>query len=266
MELGLDGLADHVALLRPYGVTLLAEKVETREEHARCMELGCELFQGYFFCKPQLLSGGQISASRLSLLELIGALQDPTIEIEEVESLIARDVALSMRLLRYMNSAFFGLRFEVNSIKHAIALLGLENLKPWATLSVFASVEDKPPELTVTALIRAHFCELAGPRIGRVSPSQLFTVGLFSVIDALMDVPMAEALSSIPFPAEMRDALISHDGQMGSVLECIAALEAGDFDRAEELIHGAGELHLQSIMWATAAAEGLLGEPGAIAA
>jgi c-di-GMP phosphodiesterase len=266
LALGAEGMREHVALLRPYGVTLLAEKVETTDEHALCMSLGCELFQGYFFCKPQLMSGGQINASRLPLLELIGALQDPSIELEALEALIARDVALSMRLLRYMNSAFFGLRFEVGSIRQALALLGIENLKPWATLTVFASVEDKPPELTVTALARAHFCELAGPRVGLVRPSQLFTVGLFSVIDALMDVPMEEALSSIPFPTEMRDALISHSGPMGRLLDCVAALEAGEFGRAEALVRGAGELHIESMLWADDAAEGLLGGADQVAA
>jgi c-di-GMP phosphodiesterase len=264
LQLGFDGLAEHVALLRPYGMDLLAEKVETIDEHERCMELGFDFFQGYFFCKPQLISGGQINASRLALLELTGALQDPTIEIEDVEALISRDVALSMRLLRYMNSAFFGLRFEVNSIKHAIAMLGLENLKPWATLTVFASVDNKPTELTVTALARARFCALAGPRVKGASASQRFTLGLFSVIDALMDSSMDEALASIPFPAEMRAALIDREGHMGTLLDCVEALEAGEFERAEELVPGAGERHLRSIVWASEAASGLLGERDAV--
>jgi EAL and modified HD-GYP domain-containing signal transduction protein len=266
LALGADGMRDHIAMLRPYGVTLVAEKVETVEEHALCSDLGCDLFQGYFFCKPQLLSGGQINASRLAVLELIGALQDPTTELEQLEALIRRDVALSMRLLRYINSAFFGLRFEVNSIRQALALLGLENLKSWATLTVFASVEDKPTELTVTALTRARFCELAGPKLGHVGRSQLFTLGLFSVIDALMDAPMEEALSSIPFPAEMLEALIEHRGPMGTLLGCVTAVEAGDFDRAEALVPAAGELHVESIVWADEAAAGLLGGTGTLAA
>jgi c-di-GMP phosphodiesterase len=265
LALGPQGLSDHIALLRPYGVKLLAEKVETLAEHAYCMDAGCDLFQGYFFCRPQLLSNRQINASRLALLELIGALQDPAIELAELETLIVRDVALSIRLLRYINSAFFGLRNEIISIGQALALLGIENLKPWATLTVFASVDDKPPELTATALVRAHFCELAAAHVSGSTPAQLFTLGLFSVIDAFMDAPMEDALASIPFPAEMREALTSHRGKMGRLLDCVNALEAGQFSRAEAIIPGAGALHLESIVWANDAAESLLGQADAAA-
>jgi len=266
LALGTDGMSEHVERLKPYGVALLAEKVETPAEHAYCMELGCDLFQGYFFCKPQLLSHRQINANRLALLEVIGALQDPAIELARLEGLIARDVALGIRLLRYINSAFFGLRHEVSSLGQALALLGIENLKPWATLTVFASVDDKPPELTVTALVRAQFCERAGARLRGVTAAQLFTLGLFSVIDALMDVPMSEALASIPFPAEMRDALISHRGEMGRLLDCVTALEAGEFERAEALVPGAARIHLESIMWAGDAADPLIDQTQTTAA
>ncbi len=266
LALGLDGLAEQAAILRPHGVKLLAEKVQTPDEHAYCMDAGCDLFQGYFFCKPQLMSNRQINARRLPLLALLGALQDPDIQLDAVEALIAHDVALSIRLLRYINSAFFGLRFEVNSIRQALALLGLQNIKQWATLTVFASVEDKPTELTVTALIRARFCELAGPGLSRADQPQLFTLGLFSVADALMDLPMAQALASIPFSAEMRDALIAHEGPMGTLLQCVSALEAGDFGTAAALIPGSARLHLDSILWANEAVDGLLGEAQQIAA
>ena len=182
---------------------LLAEKVETQEDYAFCADLGCELFQGYFFCRPELLRDREIAASRLSLLEVIAALQDPGVDLAQLERLIARDVSLSFRLLRYINSAFFGLRMEVSSIGQALALLGVQNLRRWATLSVFASIDDKPPELTVTALIRGRFCELAGEHLSAIQ-GELFTLGMFSVIDALMDTPIEEVLASIPFPGDMR--------------------------------------------------------------
>jgi len=106
---------------------------------------------------------------------------------------------LSFRLFRYINSAFFGLRCEVSSIGQAVALLGIENLKRWATLSIFASIERKPSELTVTALIRGRFCKLAAARTSSATASELFTLGLFSVIDALLDTPIEDLLASIPF-------------------------------------------------------------------
>jgi c-di-GMP phosphodiesterase len=258
-------LARHIARLRRYNVKVLGEKVENRADHDRCAEADCDLFQGFFFCRPELLSDRQIDAHRMALLQLIAALQNPTIDIPELERLIARDVSLSFRLLRYINSAFFGLRYEIRSIRQAITLLGVDNLKRWATLTIFASVDDKPPELTVTALVRARFCELAGERTSSASAAELFTLGLFSVLDALMDVPMEDALAAIPFAPEMREALISREGQLGRLLDSVTALEAGEFSRAEFLIRGAGALYLESIIWANDAADPLFDELAAAA-
>jgi EAL and modified HD-GYP domain-containing signal transduction protein len=257
VALGRDGLAREVARLKPYDVTILAEKVETHEEYAFCLALGCDLFQGFFFCQPELLRDRGIVANRASLLKVVAALQDPSVQLTELEHLIGRDVALSFRLLRYINSAFFGLRFEISSIGQALALLGVENLRRWATLTVLASIDGKPPELTVTALVRARFCELAGEQLPALSAGELFTLGLFSVIDALIDAPMAQVVSMIPFPNEMREALINRRGEMGALLECVTAVEAGDFDRAQSLVCDAADLYLEALIWANEAASPL---------
>jgi c-di-GMP phosphodiesterase len=257
LALGHDGMVEQVDRLKPYGVTLLAEKVESHEDHAFCAELGCDLFQGFFFCRPELLHNRGILANRTSLLEVLAALQASTVQLGELERMIGRDVGLSFRLLRYINSAFFGLRFEISSIRQALALLGVQNLKRWATLTVLASVDGKPPELTVTALTRARFCERAGERLPGPRPGELFTLGLFSVIDALMDAPIEDVVALIPFPADMRDALTERKGDKGALLECVTALEAGNFDRAQKLVRGAGELYVESLMWADDAARPL---------
>jgi len=266
LALGRENLAQHVARLKPYGITLVAEKLETHADHAYCVELGCDLFQGFFFREPEVLSDLGISANRASLLQVVGALQDPAVDLPGLERLIGRDVALSFRLLRYINSAFFGLLCEVRSIGQALALLGVENLKRWAMLSVLISIDNKPPELTLTALIRARFCELAGQRLAPASPGELFTLGLFSVIDALMDSTMENVLASIPFPEDMSQALISHSGEKGRLLECVTALERGDFELAHSILHGSGELYLDSLTWADAAANMLFDPPQAAAA
>jgi EAL and modified HD-GYP domain-containing signal transduction protein len=247
--LGREGLAREMAALRRFDVTVLAEKVETHEEYAFCVEAGCELFQGFFFCRPDVLRDRKISAARLAVLQFISRLQDPDIDFDELEQMIARDVAFSYRLLRYVNSAFFGLR-QVSSISQALVLLGVENLKRWATLSLFASVEGKPQELTVTALVRARFCEVAGADIADASGGELFTLGLFSVIDALMDCPIEEVLHSTPFPEEMRDALITREGARGRLLACASQLELGQLSEAERLVPDAGRLYLEAIIWA----------------
>jgi EAL and modified HD-GYP domain-containing signal transduction protein len=242
-------VAADVEKLRPHNLRLLAEKVETQEDHERCVALGFDLFQGYFFCKPETLSARGMAPNRLALLQLVAALNDPKVEFSELETLISRDVALSYRLLRYINSAFFGLRREVDSIGRAVALLGLENVKRWSTLTIFAGIEEKPRELVVTGLTRARFCELAGPReFDMANPDNLFTLGLFSVIDALMDAKMDDVLETIPFPADTKEALVNRAGPKGELLEAALACERGEFPTP-----GLAEVQLEAMRWATEA-------------
>jgi EAL and modified HD-GYP domain-containing signal transduction protein len=257
LAMGREAFAAEIKRLRRHDLTLLAEKVETHEDYEFCARAGCELFQGYFFCRPELVSGQRVDANKLALLELLAALQDPAVDLSDLERMIARDLGLSYRLLRYINSAFFGLRQQVRSIGQALALLGTETLKHWAALSVFASIDNKPKELTVTALIRARFCELAWRERHRDAGAELFTLGLFSVIDALMDTPIDEVIAKIPFPDDMRAALVAHSGEKGALLTCITALEAGDFEAAEAIVPHAGELHVTSLVWANSAADPL---------
>jgi EAL and modified HD-GYP domain-containing signal transduction protein len=254
--LGRDRAAveDDLARLAPHDLRIVAEKVETREDHEYCLELGIGLFQGYFFCKPERMEARSVAPNRLSILQLVAALQDPKIEIAQLEALVSRDIALSYRLLRYINSAFFGLRREVDSIGRALMLLGIDNVKRWATLSIFAGVDEKPRELIETALVRARFCELAGEG----NRDQLFTLGLFSVVDALMDAPMEDVLGSMPFPEEMRAALISREGPKGELLAAAVSLERGEFVPALDEF---GSAYVEAIAWATDAADELFDTP-----
>jgi c-di-GMP phosphodiesterase len=250
-----EQIAVDVARLRRPGVMLLAEKVETRADYRRALDLGFDLAQGYFFCQPEIVSARGVAPNRLSVVQLVGALQDPAISLETIEDLISRDVALSYRLLRYINSAFFGLRREVDSIGRAVALLGLENIKRWSTLTAFAGIDDKPRELITTALVRARFCELAGPHFGESNTDQLFTLGLFSVVDALMDSPMPELLRSIPFPEDMTHALVAGHGPKGQLLDAAVACERGKAP-SDDL----AALHTESLAWATTATGELFDE------
>ena len=215
-ELGRQGMRDLAERLRPYEGKVLGDKLGTQPEHEICIALGFHLFQGYFFCRPSVVGTRGIAANRLALLQVVAALNDPAAELTDVEQLIARDVALSFRLLRYVNSAYFGLRGDVRSIGQALALLGLENVKRWATLSTLASIDNKPTELTLTALIRARFCELAGGQLGIATPAELFTLGLFSVIDGMMDAPMHDVVASLPLAEDMREALVRRSREDGS--------------------------------------------------
>ena len=190
------------------------------------------------------------------MLQVIAALQNSELQFDELEPLIAHDLPLSVRLLRYINSAFFALRQEVTSVRQALVLLGIENVRRWATLTVMGSLEGKTSELTSAALIRARFCELAGLAAG-LDGGGLFTVGMFSLIDAMIDVSLEEVTEELPFPNEMRVALLRHAGPMGRILDAATALEGGYFGDAKLLVPDAGELYVQSLLWAQEAAGAL---------
>ena len=264
MALGVEGAIQELRAVAKHGVSVLAEKVETHEEFNACKDAGFRFFQGYFFCKPELLRTRSIGANKLSLLQLLAALQDPEIALTTLEELIQRDVALSYRLLRYINSAFFSLRTRVDGIGRAVALLGLSNVKRWATMTVFAGIEGKPRELLNLALVRARMCELLGPEMNERSGDQLFTLGLFSVVDALLDQPMHEVLAAVPFPTEMVLALTAHRGPKGDLLRQILRWERGDFERTsgELRSQAIAEAHESALVWARNAAAELLGPEG----
>ena len=261
-ELGRQQMRELTARLRPFPGLVLADKLGTRPDHEVCIAAGCDLFQGYFFCRPAVVGTRGIAANRLALLQVVAALNDPAVQFSEIEQLVARDVALSFRLLRYVNSAFFGLRGDVRSIGHALALLGLENVRRWATLSTLASIDNKPTELTLTALIRARFCELAGSQAGVGRPAELFTLGLFSVIDAMMDAPMHDVVASLPLAEDIREALVQRSGRMGQLLDSVVFLETGEDNPVLATIPHAGAHYMDALMWANSAAESLFGEPG----
>jgi EAL and modified HD-GYP domain-containing signal transduction protein len=256
LALGRERFAAEVESLKPYPVQVLAEKVETKDEHQYCTALGCDLFQGFFYQKPELLRRRRIELTAGSMLQVISALQNSQLQFDELEPLIAHDLPLSLRLLRYINSAFFSLRHEVTSVRQALVMLGMENVRRWATLTLMGSIEGKTPELTSTALIRARFCELAGLASG-MDGAGLFTLGMFSLIDAMLDVSLEEVTEELPFPNEMRVALLRHAGPMGRILDAATSLEAGYFGDAKLLVANAGDLYVQSLLWAQEASGAL---------
>jgi EAL and modified HD-GYP domain-containing signal transduction protein len=255
--LGSRELAHQQFLLAPYGRQVVAEGVETHDDFELASAAGVDLFQGYFFCRPRLLGGRAVRPGRLALMQLASALQDPAIELEELDRLISGDVALSYRLLKYINSAYFNLRGQISSIQHAIALLGIEPLRRWATVTIFTEFGGKPRELFVTALVRAHFCEHAGnPEDG--APAELFTLGLFSVLDALNDTSMFTAVKDLPLTPRMHDALIHRTGA-GRLLDCVTAIEHGQFEQAKAITVDASSVYIDSIVQSTETAMQLVG-------
>jgi EAL and modified HD-GYP domain-containing signal transduction protein len=198
-----------VEMFQPRGIKLLAEKVETKEEFDQAAEMGYTYFQGYFFSKPVIISGKDIPGFKLTYLQMLQEINSPEMDFRKIEDLIKREVSVSYKLLRYINSAFFGLRRKVESIRQALALLGERNIKKWISLIALSSMgEDKPMELAASSLIRAQFCESLAPKMGmRDREHDLFLMGLFSMIDAIIDRPMAEILDELSISEDIKVAL-----------------------------------------------------------
>jgi EAL and modified HD-GYP domain-containing signal transduction protein len=249
-------LRDQVERVRPYGTKLLASNVEHHEEAAMCDELGFDLLQGYFFCKPRVVSSQGLHPNQITQLQLISALHSSDIQIDELQAIISRDVGLSYSLLRFVNSAFFSLPRRVESLSDALVLLGLRNVRRWATLVALAGADDKPHELVVTALVRGRMCELVARESGQQDTEGFFTAGMFSVIDALMDRSMVEVLSALPFSPEMIKALLNYEGPKGRALRAVLAYERGAFGELGQLPPlqtPLSDLYASAVEWATEA-------------
>jgi EAL and modified HD-GYP domain-containing signal transduction protein len=233
-----------VAELRKFPVQLIAEKVETREQFQSCREMGFDYFQGYFFCRPELIASRRLPVNRFATIRLITKLNDPDIQMRELEEAISQDLSLSYKLLRYTNSAVCGLQREVESIRHAAMMVGFERLRIWASLILFSGVEDKPGELIVTGAIRARMCEQVAQFLKMEHTERFFLVGLFSILDAVFDRPLDEILKTLPLGSNVVDALVRHEGQLGSVLRCVLAYEQMRWLEAYDSV----QLNLEAMM------------------
>jgi len=248
-----DEIEALVAPLRDRSVKLLAEKVETAEELDVCRKLGFELFQGFYLQRPNIVSQRRVPASRLGILRVLSKLQDPGADFRELENCIRTDVGLSYKLLRYINSAWFGLSVKVNSIRQALVLVGLTRVRTWVSMLALSGVEDKPRELMINAITRAKMCESIAERKGRARTDAYFAVGLFSLLDALMDQPMKELLDQLPLAADVNGALLERRGPLGAVLDAVVAYEHGRWDDVPNIDLDAAvlrELYLEALGFA----------------
>jgi c-di-GMP phosphodiesterase len=222
-------LVKHVNELRHRGLTLIALKVETREEYEACRAMGFDGFQGYFFAEPAVVSGPTAPTHRLgALTELIAP--DRQASFEEIERVISQDAGLSHKLVRLASSAFVGTRQQVSSVRQALILLGTVAVRRWAMLLALSGLTDRPQHLLTVGLVRARLCELLADAHPVAAPERAFTVGLFSVLDALLGKPMQALLDELPFDSRIRHALLDHDGPEGRLLAAVLAYERGDFN------------------------------------
>ncbi|MFZ5808894.1 MAG: EAL and HDOD domain-containing protein [Chloroflexota bacterium] len=231
---------------------LLAEKVETKDELDACMRAGFDYFQGFFLCKPNLVTGRQIPTSRLVLLQLLARLQNPDVGFDELEHLVAQDAVLGYKLLRLTNSAYYGIRSEVKSIRQAMTLLGTEKLRSWLTLIMLAEKQDKPRELTILAMVRARMSELLASNAKLAAPDSFFLAGLLSALDAIMDMPLEQLLENINLSQEIKQGLLEGKGLIGQAIQCVLAYEQANWESVVFLNLQADairDIYLQSLVW-----------------
>ena len=217
----------------PPHVRLLAEKIETEEEFHQAMEDGYVLFQGYFFCKPVVLYKQRLTNNELSRIRLLKEVNRPNFDFNAITDVIAADTSLVHKLLTYINSVGIGLSHYVSNLRQAAVLLGASGIRSWVTLiSLQTFSEDKPSELFTLSLLRAKFCELIARRLNRrdLTPDTGFLLGMFSLIDVLLNQPMAEVLKEITLADELNAALLGEDNDLRRLLDLVISYEQGDWD------------------------------------
>ena len=235
LDRDLELMVPQVKTLLDRGLVVLAERVETTEVRNACQTMGCTLFQGYVFSRPETLDGRSMSVEQATMFNIISLLRDPTVKDVALVDAFRSNPSLSFGLLRIVNSASFGSR-AVESIDHAIRLTGREVLSRWLLVMLVASVGRGDPvagEAVAQALVRGRFCEVYTSKTGSGDPSTRFLVGLLSRMDVLLGMPIAQVLDRLPVSADMRDALLHGTGPHAAVLSLAVAYESADWSQVD---------------------------------
>ncbi|MBM9514369.1 EAL and HDOD domain-containing protein [Desulfogranum marinum] len=214
-------------ILARYKVKLLAEKVETLEEFEAAAKLGFVYFQGYFFSKPEQIKIEELSTTQITHLRLLAEVTKKSTTIDKLHNIIANDISVSYKLLRFLNSSYFYRLQEIKSVKQAIAYLGIKELRHFVMLVIISEMTtSKPGELVRLGLVRAKFCELLGENSDRsIESSELFVVGLFSLLDAMLNAPMIEIMDRLPVSNGIKEALLTDTGPYCIYLELVKNYE-----------------------------------------
>lgn len=226
----IDEIRKQLEYFKGSKLKLLAEKVETQEQYNQLKDEGFDYFQGYFFSKPVVLSAQELSSDNVSLLRLLAELQNPNVEITDIEKLILQNISLSYKLFHYINSAAFAVKTEITSIKQIVVYFGIQRLKDWVSLMALTGNKDKPTELIHTGLVRAKMCELIADEIDADDKDSYFVVGLFSILDALLDQPLDTILKKLPLDESINLALLESEGVIGEALSCSLSCEKCDWE------------------------------------
>jgi c-di-GMP-related signal transduction protein len=232
-----------VTHLKPLGKKLLAEKVESREQMTLCQELGFELFQGYYFARPSIISGKKLNPSQLVLLRLLGLILEDA-ETTQIENAFKLEPGLAVNMLRLTNSVSCGLATRITSLRHAITLLGRRQLQRWLQLLIYTNPKGTAQginPLLQLAATRGRLMELLGERLqpkNREFAEHAFMVGIMSLMPALLGIAMPDILAQLPVAQRVKQALIDHEGQPGQLLLLVEATEHTDLEEVEINLSG----------------------------
>ncbi|GGK68629.1 EAL and HDOD domain-containing protein [Amphritea balenae] len=229
-DMTFDEIKEQVRLLSKFKVTLLAEKIETVEVLEECNKLGFKLFQGHFLSKPKIVKGKKVDPNQAALIELVQELQNPNTTPERLEQLIIRDPVLTYKLLRIVNSAAYALVRKVESLTEAIVMLGMAQIRKWATLIALSNQSGKPEEICRSLLVRGRMCEEIAIAGKQSNHSSYFMTGMMSNLHLLLDIDRETMLNEVPLADEIKDAILLNEGDMGEVLMHVDNYEAGDWD------------------------------------
>lgn len=241
-----------IKILRRYeNLSLQALKIETMEEYRSYCDKGFDYLQGFFLSKPRVYVSRDLSVNKLAILQLLATVHNVDTPIEELEENITHDVSLSYKLLKLVNSPFFGVASEVASIKRAIVLLGRDEIRRWVSLLALGGMSDEPAALMEIAVLRAKICELLAEKAGLPKDSY-FTVGMFSALDVLMKQPIKHILAQLPLSKTIKAAILERQGIMGDALTCALAIENmqwSEIDFANLTHNDLSEVYRQAIQW-----------------
>jgi EAL and modified HD-GYP domain-containing signal transduction protein len=231
-----DKIEKLVMYLSRYNLTLLAEKIEDEEAFKRALGMGFELFQGFFFARPEILHGKTVEVSSFSRMHILEVLNRPDAEVDDIAEVISQDVSIVYKLLKIINSSLYSLRKEVTSVKDAVVLLGLQEIKRWLFVLVVSELgSDSPQELVNLAVVRAIFGQSLARYTEPDLADEVFLAGLFSLLDVMFNMPFEDFLSDLPVSAHIKDALLKQEGPVYPYLELCIAYERSDMDNVDRL-------------------------------
>lgn len=241
-----------------YQVTLLAEKVETQDEFEKLKSMGFTLFQGYFFARPEMLKHKKVASSKVNLMLLIAEASKQKLDFDKLSTICEKDVGLSFKLLRFVNSSSFGRGKAIGSLKHAMIYLGDPELKKFIALLALANLaESSPDQLLVMSMVRARFCDQLAQLSGDpTNPPAAFLTGLFSLVDAMLEQPLQDVLQELPLLDEIKLALLKTEGRLGKYLSIAIAFEQGQWSLQQKYAGHfpqdppLSEVYLECINWA----------------